>query len=122
LTFKESIPDELCDPQVEVMGDVKGKAEQVKLLDLDLTDQVLFPHLNISVFWDLTPDSMGGMQFFPNSDFINLFNSTIMHLRELPIFRTTGEVTRCTKFMIIHVHDMILWIDKNYPIHAEDIQ
>jgi hypothetical protein len=43
------------------MGDVKGKAEQEKILDLDLTDQVLFPQMNISVFWDLVADSMGGM-------------------------------------------------------------
>jgi hypothetical protein len=86
LAPKEEIPDEPCDPQVEVMGDVKGKAEQVKLLDLDLMDQVLFPQMNISVFWDLAPDAMGGMQFVPNPEFINLFNSTIMHLRDLPVF------------------------------------
>jgi hypothetical protein len=48
------------------MGDVKGKAEQVKLLDLDLMDQVLFPQMNISVFWDLASDAMGGMQFVSN--------------------------------------------------------
>jgi hypothetical protein len=97
-TPKEEIPDEPYDPRVKVMGDVKGKAKQAKLLDLDLTDQVLFPQMNISVFWDLAPDSMGGMQFVPKPNFINLFNSTIMHLRDLPVFGTTGEVARCTKF------------------------
>jgi hypothetical protein len=60
---KEAIPDESCDPWVEIMDDVKGKVEQVKLLDLDLTDQVLFPQMNISVLWDLSLDAMGGMQF-----------------------------------------------------------
>jgi hypothetical protein len=35
---KDAVSNEPCDPQVEIMGDLKGKVEQVKLLDLDLTD------------------------------------------------------------------------------------
>jgi hypothetical protein len=84
-------------------------------------DQVLFPQMNISVFWDLAPDAMGGMQFVPKPDFINLFNSTIMHLRDLPVFGTTGEVAWCTKFLISRVHDRSLWLDRRYLIHADDI-
>jgi hypothetical protein len=40
---KDAIPDEPCDPRVKVIDDLKGKVEQVKNLDLYLTDQVLFP-------------------------------------------------------------------------------
>jgi hypothetical protein len=40
---KDAVPNEPCDPWVEVVGDLKGKVEQVKLLDLDLKGQVLFP-------------------------------------------------------------------------------
>jgi hypothetical protein len=97
---KDAVPDEPCDPRVEIVGDLKGKVEQVKLLDLDLTDQVMFPLMNFSVFWDLAPDTMGGMQFIPKPEFINLFNSSIMNLRDLPVFDTSGEVARCTKFLI----------------------
>jgi hypothetical protein len=64
-------------------------------------DRVLFPQINIVVFWELVPYTMGGMQFVSNPDFINLFNSTIMHLRDIPIFVTTGKVVWCTKFLII---------------------
>jgi hypothetical protein len=64
---------------------------------------------------------MGGMQFVSNPEFINLFNSTIMHLRDLPVFGTTGEVARCTKFLISRVHDRSLWLDQRYLIHADDI-
>ena len=42
-TPKEEIRGEQYDPQIEIFGDVKGKTEQVKILDLDLVDQVLFP-------------------------------------------------------------------------------
>jgi hypothetical protein len=48
--------------------------------------------MNIDVFWSIAPDELGGMQFIPNPEFINLFNSTIMNLRDLPMFGTTGDV------------------------------
>jgi hypothetical protein len=115
-TPKEAILDKSYGPRVKVMGDVKEKYKQAKILDL--IDQVLFPQFNISVFWDLVVDSMGGMQFVPKPYFINLFNSTIMHLRDLLVFGTTGEVARCTKFLISRVQDMSLWLDRRYPIHA----
>lgn len=121
MTPKEAIPYESYDPEVKVMGDVKGKGEQEKLLDLYLIDQVLFPQMNISVFWDLVVDSMGAMQFVPKPKFINLFNFTIMHLRDLSVFGTTGEVAWYTIFMISRLHDGSLWIDKRYPIHAKEI-
>jgi hypothetical protein len=57
----------------------------------------------------------------PKPEFINLFNSTIMNLRDLLVFSTFGEVARCTKFMISRVHDIILWLDRRYPIHVEEI-
>jgi hypothetical protein len=119
---KEAVPDEPYDPRVEIVGDLKGKVEHVKLLDLDLTDSTLFPQMHTDVFWEMAPDGIRGMQFVPKSDFINLFNSTIMNLRDLPVFGTTGEVARCTKFLISRVHDRSLWLDKRYPIHVEDIQ
>jgi hypothetical protein len=52
---KEAVPDELCDPRVEIIGDLKGKIEHVKLLDLDLTDSALFPQMHPDVFWELAP-------------------------------------------------------------------
>jgi hypothetical protein len=57
----------------------------------------------------------------PKKEFINLFNSTIMNLRYLPVFHTSGEVARCTKFLINRVHEKSLWMDRKYPIHSEDI-
>jgi hypothetical protein len=58
---KDAVPDEPYDPQVEVMGDIKGKVEQVKLLDLDLTNQVLFHQMSIDIFWSIAPNELGGM-------------------------------------------------------------
>jgi hypothetical protein len=44
-----------------------------------------------------------------------------MSLHDLPVFGTTREVDRCTKFLISRVHKNTLWLDQAYPIHVEDI-
>jgi hypothetical protein len=62
---KEVVLDKPYDPQVEVVGDLKGKVEHVKLLDLDLTYLVLFPQMHTNVFWEMDLDGFGGMQFMP---------------------------------------------------------
>jgi hypothetical protein len=61
LTPREEILDELYHPRIEVMGDVKGKSMKSKLLNLDLTDPILFPQMNTTLFWDLAVDSTGYM-------------------------------------------------------------
>jgi hypothetical protein len=58
LTPKEAIPYEQYDPRIEVIGNVKGKIEQLKVLDLYLMDQVLFPQMEINVLWSLEADSI----------------------------------------------------------------
>jgi hypothetical protein len=103
------------------VGDLKGKVEQVKLLDIELTDPFLFPQINIDVLWIISPDELGGMQFVPKPEFFNLFNSTIMNLRDLPVFGTIDDVARCTKFLLSRVYDRIFWLDRRYPIHDKDI-
>jgi hypothetical protein len=119
---KEVVLDDIYDPRVNIIGDLKGKVENVKLLDLDLTDSTLFPQMHPDVFWELALDGTGDMNFIPKYEFINLFNSTIMNLRDLPVFGTTGKIVRCMKFMIRRVHDRSLLLDKRYPIHAKDMQ
>jgi hypothetical protein len=66
-------------------------------------------------------DDIRGMQFNPKPEFINMFNSMIMNLRDLPVFGTTDEIVHCTKFLISRVHDRSIWLDHRYMIHAYDI-
>jgi hypothetical protein len=46
----DAIPDEPYDPRVEIMGDLKGKVQKVKLPDLDLIDDVLFLCFHITTY------------------------------------------------------------------------
>jgi hypothetical protein len=77
--------------------------------------------MNIDFFWSIAPDALGGMQFVPKPEFINLFKATIMNLMDLPVFKTTDKVAQFTKFIINRVHEKIMWLDRRYPIHTEDI-
>ena len=47
---KEAVPDEPYDPRFKVVDDLKGKVEHVKILDLELTDSILFPQMHTYVF------------------------------------------------------------------------
>jgi hypothetical protein len=87
---------------------------------MNLTDTTLFPKMNINVFYEMDSGSKREVKFLPKDEFMKLFHSTIMNLRDLPVFRTTGEVARCTKFLISRVHDS-LCLYRRYPIHVEDI-
>jgi hypothetical protein len=61
------------------------------------------------------------MQFVPKPEFITILNSTIMNLRDLLVFSTTGEAAWCTKFLISRVRGRSLWLDRCYPIDAKDM-
>jgi hypothetical protein len=63
----------------------------------------------------------GSFQWQWKQSFLPLHDNTLMNLWDLPVFDTTGEVTKCTKFLISRVHNDTLWLDKGYPIHVEDI-
>jgi hypothetical protein len=61
--------------------------------------------MNFDVFWEMDYGPTGEVQFIPKADFMNLFHSMIMNIRDLTVLQTTGEVAQCTKFMISRVHD-----------------
>lgn len=54
-------------------------------------------------------------------DFKGIQRSTILHLRTLPVFGTQFAMMQCTKLLVRKMHGGALWLDKEYPIHVEDI-
>jgi hypothetical protein len=45
--------------------------------------------MNIDVFCEMESGPTGEVQFILKDEFLNLFHSMIMNLRDLPVFRTT---------------------------------
>lgn len=118
---KEALPGEVVDPQVEVLDDLYGKMEQTRLVDHDFTDGDLFPDLQPSVYMDPVPLDNGDILNVFKSAFEPLCYSSLMALPDLSTFGSTGEVAHCTEFMISRVHQNAFWLDRDYPIHAQDI-
>ena len=42
-------------------------------------------------------------------------------LQDLLVFDISGEIMKCTQFLITSVHRLSLWLDQSYPIHVNDI-
>jgi hypothetical protein len=60
---KPAIPSEFIDPHVVVQGDLYGKVEQTRLLDLDFTNVVEHPHMAIHSYMDCVPLLDGNFQW-----------------------------------------------------------
>lgn len=45
----------------------------------------------------------------------------LINLRSLPVFGTQLTAMQCTKLLANRMHGGSLWLDKEYPIHIEDI-
>jgi hypothetical protein len=118
---KTTIPEEFIDLRVVVQGDIHGKVEKTRLVNLDFIDASLFPHMATHAFMDCTTFPDGEFQWKWKPDYTPLWDSTLMCLHDLPIFGTTREVRWCMKFLINRVHNNTLWLDQAYPIHVEDI-
>lgn len=103
------------------MGDLYGQVEHARLVDQDFSDGDLFPHMKLDQYMDYYPASNGEICMQWRTAFAPLRDETLCNLMELPVFGTSGEVARCTKFLISRVHGGSLWLDQEYPIHVDDI-
>jgi hypothetical protein len=77
--------------------------------------------MDLHTFMDCSALPTDEMQWEWKPSYIPLQNSTLMNLYDLSMFGTIGDVARCTKFLISHMHNSTLWLDQAYPIHVDDI-
>lgn len=54
-------------------------------------------------------------------DFRGIQLSSILNLRNIPVFGTTGAAMQCTKFLLSKIQNGSLWLVKEIPIHLEYI-
>ena len=90
-------------------------------MDANLSDPAEFPHLHWQVFMEhhYMPGSSSNSRM--RDEFRGLQQSTLMNLRSLPVFGTTGPVLQCTRFLLSRVQNGSLWLNEEIPIHAADI-
>jgi hypothetical protein len=87
-----------------------GRSSKTRLVNLDFTDASLFPQMDIHAFMDCNTFSEWTISVVVETEYIPLRDSTLMSLRDLLVFGTTREANRCTKFLIIQVHNNTLWL------------
>lgn len=97
------------------------KVEQARLIDHDLSSAYLFPLMRAEVYMEYVPLPRGELAAQWKPEFEPLRASTLTNLLDLPVFGTTGEAGRCTRFLISRVHGNSLWLEREYPIHVDDI-
>lgn len=99
-----------------------GKYDKVVLVENDLSHSFHFPALKREVYTKAMTKPDRSQSKKVREDIRGLQRSTLLNLRGLLVFNIVGAVMQCTKFLISRVHGRSLWLDKEYPIHAVDIQ
>lgn len=107
--------------RIEVMDNLYGKYDQSNLIDNDFTDGFQFLAMKREVYVEEFQLEDGTKAYRIRGDFKGLQNSTLFSLRNLPVFGTQLAAMQCTNLLANRMHGGSLWLDKEYPIHAEDI-
>ena len=79
------------------------KYDSATLIDAKLTDSFEFPALKRQVYMEryTTEVKCATTRIFP--EFRGIQQSSILHLRNLPVFRMTGVAMKCTKFLLSRI-------------------
>ena len=79
------------------------KYDSATLIDADLTDSFEFPALKRQVYIENYTIEVGWIAARVLPEFRGIQQSTIMNLRNLPMFGITGTAVLCTKFLLSRV-------------------
>lgn len=98
-----------------------GKYDKSTLVDNDLTNYFQFPTLKREVYIEEIQKEDGIRTTRVIEEFGGLQRPMLINLRNLSIFRTQMDAMQCTKLLASRMHGGSLWLDKEYPIHVDDI-
>lgn len=82
---KPAVPADVHDPRVDILGDLQGKVEQARLVDIYFSDSDLFPQMRVDSYMDYSPLPTGELALQRKSSYLPLRESTLMNLRELSL-------------------------------------
>lgn len=103
------------------MENLYGKYDRSNLIDNDFTYGFQFPAMKREVYAEEFQREDGTRASRIREDFRRIQRSTLFHLRNLPIFNTQLATMQCKKLLTSRMHGGSLWLDREYPIHVEDI-
>ena len=98
-----------------------GKYDIFTLVDNDLSDCFEFLALKWEVYIETIMNEYGAKVTRHKVGFRGIKKSTLLHLRSFHVFDTTFTTLHCIKLLTSRMHEGSLWLDKEYPIHVDDI-
>ena len=100
-----SVPEPALDRRIHRVESLVGKYDNAPCMDANLSDPAEFPNLHWQIFMEhhYTPGSSSNSRM--REEFRGLQQSTLMNLRSLPVFGTTGPVLQCTRSLLSRVQN-----------------
>lgn len=98
-----------------------GKYDKATLVDNNLFDCFQFPSLKREVYTEDVPKGDGTITTNVKKYFRGLQRSTLINLKSLLMFSTQFVVMQCKNLLASRMHGGLLWLEKEYPIHIDDI-
>ena len=109
------------DSRIHKTESLVGKYDSAALIDANLSNAAEFPSLQRQAYMEHYCTTAGNPASHLLPEFRGLQTSSLINLRNLPVFGTTGPVLQCTRFLINRIQNGSLWLTREIPIHAEDI-
>lgn len=106
--------------RIAVFDNLYGKYDSTNLINNDFTNYFQFPAMKRE-FYAEDFQKEDGTKISIREEFKGLQRSMLLYLRKLPMFGTQFATMQCTKLLVSRMHGGSLWLDKEYPVHVEDI-
>ena len=116
-----SVLEPVVDDRVTKTESLVGKYDNATLIDSDLIDWFDFPCFKNNVYMEDYTTTVGNHASQPKPDYRGLKHSTLLNLRDLQVFGTTGVAMQCTKLLLSRIQGGSLWLGREIPITTEDI-
>lgn len=116
------VPEDGVDTRITITKPLYGKYDKATLVDNDLSDWFQFLALKREVYIETIIKEYGTKVTKDKVDFKGSQRSMLTNLRIFLVFGTTLATMQCMKLLISRMHGGSFWLDREYPIHVDDIQ
>ena len=91
------------DTRIHKTESLVGKYDNAALIDPNLSNAAEFPSLQRQAYMEQYCTSAGNPASHLLPEFRGLQTSSLMHVRNISVFGTTGPVLQCTRFLLSRI-------------------
>lgn len=98
-----AVVEQVLDSRIQKMESLIRKYDSVTLIDVDVMDSFEFPTLKREVYIENYTTKAGRAAARVLPEFRGIQQSSIMNLRNLPVFGITSTAMQCSKFLLSRI-------------------